>query len=104
MLISILSGSCFSLAALKFENVHDNIQKCGVVLFMGLSSMLMNAPAHHYQKKEFDFITLIIGHIYPQQKPTYVIGIAIMDGWLYQQGRAQGWNRKAVSSQRWWSL
>lgn len=62
--------------------------------------MLKNAPAHHYQENEFHFITLILGHIYPQQKTMYVIGIAITNSWLYQQGRAQGWNRKAVSSQR----
>lgn len=48
--------------------------------FMGWSSMLKNAPAHHYQENEFDFITLILGRIYPQQKTVCVIGIAIMDG------------------------
>lgn len=36
--------------------------------FMKWSSTLKNALDHHYQENEFDFITLILGHIYRQRK------------------------------------
>lgn len=59
--------------------------------------MFRNAPAHHYQERELDFITLILGQTSPQKPPAYVIGMGITDSWPCQQGTAQGWKRKADS-------
>lgn len=95
-----------SLAVLSIRQLYNlrtsttRFRNVAWYCFRKWSSTLKDAPGHHYQENEFDFITLILGHIYLQQKIAYVIGITIMDGW----GRAQAHNRKAFSCQRRGSL
>lgn len=99
-LISLISGSCFSLAALKFNNV----QKRAGVLFTEAVKHAQECTCSSLPRKWVGLYHLNSRAHLTTKNPVYVIGMGITDSWLCQQGRAQGWKRKADSSHKWASL